>query len=1088
MKKILLACFALCLLVNAFAQDRVVTGKLTAKEDGSALPGVNVILKGTTIGTVSDADGSYKISVPSSDGTLVFSFIGMETQEVAIGDRVVVDIQLGSDIKQLSEVVVTGAGVATDKKKLGISVESIAADKLPQTPTASIDQALIGKIAGAQISSISGNPGDPVQILLRGINTVQGGTKPMILVDGVQVAATDINSLDLSNIDRVEVVQGAASASLYGAQGANGVIQVFTKKGKKGSVLVNYSTSYSINQYINVNNHLSKASMHPYLTDSQNNIIDYTTGNPLQFQPDGTITNISYVYGNPAASRYGIIDPRNENNKPYNANLKFYDHFKQVFQNGSTQNNSISLSGGGDKSDYSISVTDNRTVSPVLKNGEVDRTNLTVNIGMEIFKGFKLRSITQAIYTKNNLVPGLGGAGGFGYGTGNQTGNINAIFSFLNTSPFFDLNYRFADGTYPNYQVAAFLSVNAINPNNVKEYWSNVDNKIDVVQSFNANYTVNKFLELDAKYGMNYRTENSRWMALNQSQNINVISQTVWLSQYNTANPNGEIDSWNYSNTFQNFLGTAYVRTDFKDDFHSKLPIETSTQISFDYRKRVYKENDYYSTDLPLTPPYTLTSASNPSVVRDYTEPFVTYGYLFNQKINYGNYGGITAGFRSDYSSAFGKGSTPFTFPHVDGFFLPSSLWTDNRLSELLPYFKIRAAYGQAGIQPGPFDRIQSFNLQTLGSAAAFVYQQAPQNPNLQVEVSTEKEVGTDFTLDINKSGSWFNKVNGSFTYWSRTSQNVIYSTSQIVSGGSPLAINNAIGMSSNGVQFSLSTPIYHSENLTWDFTTNWGHQVSKISSVAGGVDVVLTSAAGQTGLVLHPGAIIGQIYGYKAFTNLNDPTLVAYNNANGLSASDYSMVNGRVVLNSTKQIQFNLTAAPIGNPNPKFNSSFINNFSYKNFLSFSFQFDWVNGSHLYNQTKEWMYRDGIHSDFTKSVAINGETGPWTAYWASAYYNLLGSTHGAGNNATKDFFWEDASFWRLRNVSVGIDVAKVANLKHFKKLQLVFTGRNLLTFTNYTGADPEISSGQVNSSFDRGVDHSTIPNIRSYQVGLNVTL
>ncbi len=133
------------------------------------------------------------------------------------------------------------------------------------------------------------------------------------------------------------------------------------------------------------------------------------------------------------------------------------------------------------------------------------------------------------------------------------------------------------------------------------------------------------------------------------------------------------------------------------------------------------------------------------------------------------------------------------------------------------------------------------------------------------------------------------------------------------------------------------------------------------------------------------------------------------------------------------------------------------------------------------------MYRDGIHSDFTKQVTIEGNTGAWTAYNSSAYYNLLGSTRGPGNNATKDYFWEDASFWRLRNVSVGFDVAKVANLKYFKKFQVVFTGRNLMTFTKYTGADPEVSSGQVNSAFDRGVDHSTIPNIKSYQVGLNVT-
>src|SRR6185369_13543396 len=229
------------------------------------LPGVNVILKGSTTGTVTDSDGGFTLSVPADGGTLVFSFIGLETQETAIAQRSAIDITLGSDIKQLAEVVVTGSGVATDKKKLGIAVESITADKLPAAPTASIDQALVGKIAGAQISPISGNPGDPVQIVLRGINTVQGGTSPMILVDGVQMASTDLNSLDLSNIERVEVIQGAAASSIYGAQGAKGVVQVFTKKGQKGKLSINFSTSYASNQYINIDNRLSKASLHPYL-------------------------------------------------------------------------------------------------------------------------------------------------------------------------------------------------------------------------------------------------------------------------------------------------------------------------------------------------------------------------------------------------------------------------------------------------------------------------------------------------------------------------------------------------------------------------------------------------------------------------------------------------------------------------------------------------------------------------------------------------------------------------------------------------------------------------------------------------------
>jgi outer membrane receptor protein involved in Fe transport len=238
MKRILLGKIFLMLLLTSsltFAQERVVTGKVTSSEDGSPLPGVSVLLKGTTNGTVTDTEGNYSLNV-SSGGSLVFSFIGMNSTEVVIGDRAVVDVSLGIDVKQLSEIVVTGTGVATEKRKLAIAVESVSSKDLPAAPTASIDQALVGKIAGAQISSIDGTPGANINILLRGVNTINRGTNPMILIDGVQMGVTTLNSIDLSTIDRVEVIQGAAAGTIYGAQGANGVIQLFTKKGKSGKI------------------------------------------------------------------------------------------------------------------------------------------------------------------------------------------------------------------------------------------------------------------------------------------------------------------------------------------------------------------------------------------------------------------------------------------------------------------------------------------------------------------------------------------------------------------------------------------------------------------------------------------------------------------------------------------------------------------------------------------------------------------------------------------------------------------------------------------------------------------------------------
>jgi TonB-linked SusC/RagA family outer membrane protein len=1063
-----------------WAQDRQVTGTVTSVEDGSPLPGVNILVGGTNVGTTTDTDGKYQLTAPPT-GKLIFSFVGMLPQEIALGNSSVVDVKLVSDARMLSEVVVTGSGVATTKAKLGIAVESISAKNLPQTPTASIDQALIGKIPGAQISSVSGNPGDPVNIVLRGINTVQGGTQPLIMVDGVQIAGTDINSLDLSNVERIEVVQGAASAAIYGAQGANGVIQIFTKKGKKGALSVNYSTSYSANTFLNTGD-VHKAKLHPYLTDANNNIVD-VKGNILDYMDVGSITGISYTHG--GAARLALLNAQNVADKPYNANLKYYDHFKQVFKTGSTFNNSLSLAGGSEKSDFAISAANNHTVTPVMKNGSVDRSNLTVNVGTELFKGFKIRSTTQLVYTKNDLVPGLGGAGGEDYGRGTILGSNGGVFSFLNTSPFFDLTRKNADGNYPGFQTADFLSINAGNPYYRQQYASSIDHKIDIIQNFDANWNVNRFLELNAKYGINYRNENARWTYKNQSENINSIYYDNYVSNF-APNMEGEIDDWSYSSTFQNFLATAYIRTDFEKDFHIKLPIQTSTQVSFDYRNRLYKEYDTYGVGLSLSPPTNISATSSQSVHKDYKEPFVTYGYLINQKIDFGDYGGITAGFRSDWSSAFGGGSKPFTFPHFDGHILPFTLFKNAALNNAVPYFKLRAAYGEAGIQPRPFDRYPVLSQQNLGDQLVYTVPTTTNNADLQVEVSKETEFGTDFTIKALEGSPWLNDINGSFTYWKRKSENVIYTVSVPPSNGSTGQLTNAIDMSSNGVQFSLNLPVYNSKNFKWDFTTNFGHQISKIDAVAGGADIILTSNAGSTSLVLTGGQQIGQIFGYKALNSLDFTRKDGTRYIEAANEADYEMVDGRVVRKSDYQIQFTDETYALSNPNPKFNASFINNLTFRDFLTLGFQFDWVYKSHLYNQTKEWMYRDGIHGDFEKPVTIDGKTGAFSAYYGSAYYALWGSPSGPGNNATKDYFLEDASFMRLRNVSLGFDLAKLFNIPKLSRCQLVFTGRNILTFTKYTGYDPEVSSGSVGSSFDRGVDHSTLPNTKSYQVGLNI--
>lgn len=1062
MKKILLlgtlwVCSCSSLL---WAQEKYVSGVVTAADDDSFIPGVNVLVGGTNVGAITDINGSYKISVPNK-GKLIFSFVGMIPQEVQLGTASVINVKLVSDTRMLSEVVVTGSGVATTKAKLGISVETISAKNLPQTPTASVDQALIGKIPGAQITSGDGTPGAGVNILLRGINSVNRGTQPMILIDGIQVAATDLNAIDLNSIERIEVVQGAASASIYGAQGANGVIQLFSKKGKAGQLNIDFSSAVTNNTYLNIGG-MAKSQFHGYNTDASNNIIG-SSGKPITIDPATGLYSENVIWNS--------TDPLNKTDKPYNANLAYHDHFKEFFVPSNTFNNSVSVSGGSEKFDINVSASNNHQKSNFLNNGYNDRSNLVSNIGIQLAKGLKFRSTTQLVYTKNTV-------------------NGSNVYAIFNSRAFVDYDFRLPDGN-PINRLGDAAGVNGSNPIYAQHYSSTTDKKVDIIQNFNLNYKINKYFELDAKYGLNNSKEDNIFIAQNQSENANSVAASTWVGSQISPDNTGGIDNRSYTKTFQNFLGTAFIYTNFQDDFHWNIPISTSTQVSFDYRNQSNKQYFAASAGLPTYTPFTSTQGTSFKVFRDYNEPFITFGYLVNQKIEYGEIAGISGGFRSDYSSAFGGGSKPFTFPRGDAYLRFSSFdfWKNGKLANRIPEFKVRAAYGEAGIQPRPFDRYVTLTTKVLGASNSFYFDPKQNNPDLSVEVSKELEIGTDITFSVMPTGNWLNDLRLSATYWKRSTDNAIWDINVAPSAGSGALKTNAFSLGSHGLQASLNATIFHNKDFSWNLTTNFTKQTSKINSVTGDQEIVIVSNAGSTNYVLRKDEKIGQLYGHKMIHSLDAKKPDGTPFLTEAEKGDYTLAsNGYVVNKATKFPYVTPDKYSFGDPNPKFNISFINDFTFKNFLNFGFQLDWIKGSHLYNQTKEWMYRDGIHSDYSKPFTIDGQTGAWTSFYRGVYAAVT-------RNGTKDYFYEDASFVRLRNISLGIDFAKITKIPGFRKLQLVFSGRNLITWTKYTGMDPEISSGttgtnedgspRTNSAWDRGTDHSSMPNYRSYQVSLN---
>jgi TonB-dependent starch-binding outer membrane protein SusC len=1044
-----------------FAQTRQVTGKVV-DPSGTPVPAATIKIKGSKTGTSAGFDGTFTLHV-NDNAVLIISGIGYETKEVKVGAASTLSVQLVTDAKSLSEIVVTGVGVATSKKKLGISVESINADKMPAAPTASVDQALIGKIPGAQISSVSGMPGAPVNIVLRGINTLQSGTSPMILLDGVQLAATSLNTLDLSTIERVEVVQGAASAALYGAQGANGVIQLFSKKGRLGKTNIDISSNVTNNTFLNVGK-VHKAHFHSYVTDGNNNILaddgSIMTQDPATGLFSGNVT-------------WNSTDPTVINNKPYNANLKYYDHYKDLFVSANTLNNSISISGAKDKSDYFISASNNYQATNFRNDGYYSRSNFMGNFGVELAKGLKFRSITQIAYTRNTVI-----------------GDQALFYEANNTRPFANFEFKDQQGNYARFYGNA-SGQNGDNPNYDTHYTQNIENRVDLVQTFDLGYKFPKFVDLDLKYGMNWENDPNTFTFANQASNANAIANGATgggIRLNNATDLNGEIDRNTFDDLFQNLLATTNIHFDLQNDFKLNLPIKSNTEIAFDWRHDKQNVYDSYTVGLPAYTPVTAAEGEAYNVTTATSTPFITYGYLVNEKLDFGDIAGVAGGFRTDYSSAFGSGHSPFTFPNANAFFRVGELpfWKDGSIGNIIPEFKFRAAYGEAGIQPHPFDRYVTLSTANLGANNAFYLGNGQPNADLNVEVSKEKEFGTDLQFNVLK-GNWLKTIGLSVTYWDRNTNNAIWADDVAPSTGIGTVKANAFSLGSNGIQFALNLAMLTSRNLSWNFTTNFGHETSKITST-NGPPVVLTASAGSTGYTLQAGEKIGQLFGYEVIHSVGqlDPA-TGQPFIDKADQSQYSVAsNGIVVNNANKSPFVSPNLYSLGDPNPKFNASFINEFAYKGMLTLNFQFDWIYGSHIYNQTKEWMYRDGISGDYDKPISIQGGTPEaWTAFYRGMYANV-------SRDGTKSYFYESASFLRLRNLSLGLDLAKALKMKTLRKVQLVIGGRNLWTKTKYTGMDPEVSSatttGAPNSAWDRGTDHNTLPNYKSYQAGLNIGL
>ncbi|KAF5085279.1 TonB-dependent receptor SusC [anaerobic digester metagenome] len=1008
-------------------------------ENGDPAIGATIQVKGKTQGTVTDVNGNFNLSAPTG-GTLIISYVGYTTQEVPVSESI--RIMLVSDTEILQELVVTGLGAATDRRKVAISVESVSEDALKRVPAKSVDAALIGKIAGAQIQSISGQPGQQASIILRGINSL-GTTQPMILVDGVEINASSValgtgNSisrladLDLSNVERVEVIQGAAAATIYGAQGANGVIQIFTKKGKAGQ-----RTDITYNGSLTVDNPMRgdfKKAQYHYFPTLSDGYIDDGSGNRIAVDPDTGFWTLPDE----------TVTAESQNNKPYKEQT--FDHLDQYFKkNVLTQQHSLNLVGASNNIDYALGFSYMGQESPV--HGDYTRNNLTANIGSELFKGFTVRSNTQLISSENTT-------GGIN--------NRNNIFSGLAAAgtllPFVDLTFKDKLGNpFVNYDAAD----NSVMPFYTYKFRDiNADIK-RVIQGINVNYKVHKFVELDYKYGIDHsRIDRSEFLA----------NQMSTMTPGKGIDPkSGKLTKDMIQETQQNSLLSAFLRFDFEKDFDFNFPLQSTTQIAYDWRKSDYERVTGTGTGYGVDPPFTLATANTKSSDQ-YISHFVTFGYLINQKFDYANLLGASFGFRSDYSSAFGEGSKPFTFPRADFYIRLSELIKSPALYDL----KLRAAYGEAGIQPSAYDRMITASSDILGDQGYFYLPSTSRNPALGVERSKEIEFGLDYGISLMK-GYWLNKASGSLVYWTRKSTGVIYTVDMPPSTGTAGIRDNAIDLSSKGIQFSMDLDVYKSRNFDWKFGTRFTKGLTMVDKISNGKPIIIgEGGSGQTAIV--EGEPVGAFFGTKPLSSLDQKDSNGDRYIDEADLNDYEVVNGMVVDKTSKQVQFTAEQEKIGDATPKFSMSFFNDFTIHKNVLFSFQFDWVKGAEAYNVSRQWLYRDRIHPDFDKEITIGGQTGAWVAFYNSLY----------NTNNIHQYFVEDASFLRLRNISLTYDLSDLIKNGFIKGLSVSVSAKNLLTVTNYSGMDPEAVGTNLNNPLYRGIDLWSFPNSKSVIFGVNV--
>lgn len=1039
--------------------------------------GASVLVKGTTLGAITDMDGYFSLEITDpQEKFLVVSYIGFEQKEIKIGTQTDFVFKLSSSTTALGEIVVTALGFKQDADRLGATSSKIDGRALERSGEPGIINGLGGKASGVQISRSSGDPGAASFIQIRGQNTLTGNTDPLIVIDGIPISNTTnggssggvvpqsrLNDINPNDIASMQVLKGASAAALWGSRAANGVILITTKKGlDSDKINISFSTTLSID-HINA--------FHPFQSSygqGSRGVYNPTNANSygdrIQDRSGGAdnVATGGQFFESLSGNRYYPILQKNSTEEFTQSN---YD---AVFQTGHFIDNAISLSGGDEKNTFFFSVGDLRQQGIQRGNSEYNRTTVRLNAERKFNDYIRISGNSAYTYSFADRIQ-----------RGNNT--AGAMLGLLRNPPDFDKR-DYKGSYYSNPNASPILNRqrgyrsylgSMVRPAYNDALWALYENENTTkvnrfINSFEMTISPLSWFDLTSRVGLDsYTDEDVRFVPIHDS----------------SSNGTGFYQDQITKETEVNMDVIGRATTNLGSNF------DLTYILGFNINNRNYKNiggssNSFLVGDAP--PNFTNSTALNRT-------PFVTKREIRSTRVystaNISAFGAVflNVGGAAESASSFGELSErTFFYPSAD------IAWQFTRLPifdeiSVINFGKLRASYGIVGVQPQPYLSNTVFMAANFAASpwgdqlqgsqyglGAFAQGEIQGDPSLRPERKTEYEIGADLRF-------FQNRFRTGFTYYYNNVEDLLVPVTLPPSTGFAAKYTNAATLENRGIELDMGFDVLDQDKFSLSLNGNLTRNRNKVLDLAGTQSLNL---GGGIANFMDSRAVVGYpvgVFWSSRYARNEDGSISL--NTNGFPIAD--PVDGVV-----------------GDPNPDFIAGFGTDFRYKNF-SINILFETSQGGDFYSGTRGVMYSFGTHGDLGNQVTLSQDTRNYAGEVIPAGTTLRGNlqdfgagpvlldeswytTLGSGFGSLKEQFVEDGSWTRLRHVVLSYRLNSEA-FKRFTKLESAdfsLTGRNLLLWTNVVGIDPD--TNLTNNPSGRNMDYFNSPNTRSYLFSLKI--